>query len=173
VSELLRFTTVRIGVVAFDWGGQVLESDIRILLDSDGNYRLLAGTLSEPLPSIEDAVARAEAPQPRPSDVSYEVRWRDDDAPRGPEEQPCPICGAPVIAPARYPRRLCPACVMEATDSRGRPLRFGNMDASGGFEARYADDGTLYDDHECFVRGIRCRAEEHHFGGVVVQPITA
>jgi hypothetical protein len=173
MSEPLRFTTVRIGVAALTSGGQVFESDVRILLASDGKYRLLSGTLSEPLSSIEDAVARAEESEPRPPDVSYEVRWRDNSGSVGSGEHPCPICGAPALALVRYPHRLCPACVTEAVDSMGRRLSFGNSDASGGFEARYAEDGSHYDGSDCFVRGVRCRAEENRFGGIVVQPIPA
>jgi hypothetical protein len=173
MSEPLRFTTVRAGVIVLTLGEHVFETDVRILRDSNGNYRLLAGTLSEPLPTIEDALSRAEAFEHAPSDVSREVRWRDDDAPLGPGERPCPICGAPAFALPRYLHPLCSACVMEATDQEGRPLRFRNTSASGGFEARYADDWKPYDSDECFVRGVRCRTEEHRFGGIVVQPITA
>jgi hypothetical protein len=86
-------------------------------------------------------------------------------------EQACPICGSPVPASPRYPRQLCSACVLEATDAAGRPLRFQNVSLSGGFEAFHADDGSLYDSHECFVRGVRCRADERYFGGIVIQTV--
>jgi len=74
------------------------------------------------------------------------------------------------VGVGRYPRLLCPACVREATDAGGRSLRFFNTGTGGGFEARHADDGSPHAGHECFVRGVRCRADEHHFGGIVVQP---
>jgi hypothetical protein len=171
--EALRFATVRLGVVALEVGGQVIESDVRILRESDGRYRVLAGELSEPLPSLDEAVLRVEEGELVPSDVSRVVRWRSDLAPLAPGEASCPICGAPVLSSPRYPRRLCPACVLEATDAGGRPLRFANTDASGGLEARYADDDTRYTGETTFVRGVSCRAAEAHFGGIVVQPIGA
>jgi hypothetical protein len=83
---------------------------------------------------------------------------------------PCPICGSPVHHWDRYPDQLCEACVAQAVDAAGRPLRFGNLHFGGGFQAIHADDGTPHEGHECFVRGIRCHADEHRFGGIVVQP---
>jgi len=168
---MLRFATIRVGVIALDVRGQAAEFDVRILMDSDGGYRVLSpGDLSEPLPSLEAAVQRVEAGEPVPPDVSRVVRWRPDLRPLVPDEIPCPICGAPSSVSPRYPRLLCPACVREATDAGGRSLRFFNTGTGGGFEARHADDGSPHAGHECFVRGVRCRADEHHFGGIVVQP---
>src|SRR5262245_21636355 len=123
----LRFATIRLGVIELDVGGQVIQLGVRILRDSDGRYRVLETTeLSDPLPSLEAAVRHVEVGQPVPSDVSRVVRWRDDVAPLVPGEAACPICGAPVPSSSRYPRQLCPACVVEATDAGGRPLRFFN-----------------------------------------------
>lgn len=169
--EQLRFTTVRVGLVRLTVGGHSIESDVRVLLGSDGGYRLLAGTLSDPVPTIEEAAARA-VPEPCPPDVICAVQWREDGARLDPGEHPCPICGAPVLASPRYPRKLCPACVLEATDAEGRSIHFTNTDLSGGFEARHSDDGTPHPGGECFVRGTPCQAEESKFGGIVVQPIT-
>jgi hypothetical protein len=172
MSGSVRFTTVRLGTGVISAGAEAFEMDVRLLLDSAGGHRVLSGgVLSEPLASLQEAVARAEAPEPRSPDLSFEVRWRPEGAPPEPGEHPCPVCGSPVADVPRYPRRLCPACVLEATDSGGRPLRFGNVDASGGVEAWYADDGTPYRGQECLVREIRCRAEEPRFGSVVVQPV--
>lgn len=167
----IRFTTVRVGVATLTVGGQSIESDVRVLLGSDGGYRVLAGTLSEPVPTLEEA-ARA-ACEPCPPDVRCAVQWREDGAPPGPGEHPCPICGAPVHASPRYPRKLCPACVLEAADAEGRSIHFTNTGLSGGFAATPADAGSLPPGGECFVRGVRCRAEEGRFGGIVIQPVTA
>jgi len=169
----IRFETMRVGVIALDVPGhQAFEFDVRILMDSDGGYRVLSpGDLSEPLPSLEAAVQRVEAGEPAPPDVSRVVRWRPDLTPLIPDEIPCPICGAPSSVSPRYPRLLCPACVREATDARGRSLRFFNTHSGGGFEARHADDSSPHAGHECFVRGVRCRADEHRFGGIVVQRV--
>ena len=170
--ESLRFTTIRVGVVALDVGGQVIELDARILMDADGRYRLLLpGELSEPLASLDEAVRRVEDGRAVSSDVSRVVRWRPDLAPLAPDEAPCPICGAPASYSSRYQRRLCPACVMEAADAGGRHVRFFNTQMGGaGLEGRYADDGTPYPAAICFARGVRCLAAEGYFGGIVVQP---
>ncbi len=40
---------------------------------------------------------------------------------------------------------------------------------SGGLDGAYADTGKPYEPDECFVRGLRCRAEEARFGGVVIE----
>ena len=170
MGQALRFTTVRIGVLRVAMDDQVFESDVRVLLASDGAYRLLDAGLSEPLSSIEDAVARAEASVPEAPRVVSTLAWRDGHAP-SPGEHPCPICGEPARTSPRHPRRLCPACVMEAADAGGRWLRFGNTHLSGGIEARYADDGSLHAGLDCLVRGVRCRAVEGKFGGVVLQPM--
>ena len=166
MPEALRFTTLRVGVLETAADGQGFAIDVRILSASDGFHRLLLlGGLSDPLPSLEAAVAEAER-----AAESGALRWREESTPLGPDERPCPVCGAPASFSERYPRRLCPACVLEATDARGRPLSFSNTSLSGGFEARHADGGAAHDGHECFVRGVRCRADEAKLGGIVVQP---
>ena len=161
MSQPLRFTTVRVGTISVTGEGHTFEFDVRVLLGSDGAYRLLSGTLSEPVPTEEEAVHL----------LTSDVEWRDGVAVLEPEEQPCAICGAPVTASARYPRKLCLPCVLEATDADGRSLQFSNTGPFGGFEARHRDDKSPYPGGECFVRGIRCQAEEGRFGGIVVQPL--
>jgi len=86
-------------------------------------------------------------------------------------QQTCPICHKSVPAFARYPRYLCMECVSRAKSKDGRPLKFSNIDMTGGFIAQYADTSEPYDSHECFVYGIHCHADEGHFGGIVIQPI--
>jgi hypothetical protein len=172
MSGTLRFTTVRLGTGVISAGEHTVELDVRVLLDSDGRHRVLTGgTLSAPLASLEAAVALAEAPEPRSREAAFVVQWRKEGAPFEPDERACPVCGAPVAHVSRYPRRLCPACVLEATDQAGRPLRFANAELSGGMVAWYADDGAPYAGHECLVRGIPCRAHEQRMGGIAVQPL--
>jgi hypothetical protein len=169
---ILRFTTWRIGAVVISVDHEpALEIDVRVLRASDGSYRLLDTALSEPLASVEEAVARAERWASKSAGASAELRWRADSVTPGPDEQACPVCSAPAAVSPRYPRRLCPACVAEAADADGRRLVFGNTHLSGGFEAKYADTGETYAGDQCFVRGIRCRAQQGKFGGVVVQPV--
>jgi hypothetical protein len=153
--------------------GQVFETDIRILCDSGGGYRILEATLSEPLPGLDEAIHLAEDSGPLPIAVSRQVRWRNSNQPFGALECACPLCGALAFAEPRESKALCPACVMEATDASGRPLHFQNTDISGGMEVQYSDDGTRYFSDECVVRGIWCRAGERRFGGIVLRPIAS
>lgn len=81
--------------------------------------------------------------------------------------QACPICGVSQRSNPRYPRYLCHECAEQAVDEAGRLLRFTGLGC--GFQAAYADTGELRDSHVCFVRGVRCWANEAHFGGIVIQ----
>ncbi len=84
--------------------------------------------------------------------------------------QSCPVCGASQSANPRYPAYLCRDCCERAVDETGRRLRFYNTDLGGGFAAVVADTGEPRDSHVCFVNGIRCRADEARFGGIVIEP---
>ena len=57
----------------------------------------------------------------------------------------------------------------QASDESGRQLEFSNVSLSGGFQAAYADTRELRESHVCFIRGIRCWADEARFGGIVIQ----
>lgn len=86
-------------------------------------------------------------------------------------QQSCPICRTPVAFFPRYPRYLCVQCASRAKSKDGRLLKFSNIDLSGGFVAHYANTGELYPSHECYVDGLLCYADEHRFGGIVIQPM--
>ncbi len=83
----------------------------------------------------------------------------------------CPICEGPVVSSERYPNLLCAPCGALARDERGRAMRFQNETLLGsGFIAEVEDDGVWrrVDDGTCWVKGKRCVAREHRFGGIVV-----
>lgn len=86
----------------------------------------------------------------------------------------CPICGAEQPALSRYPDYLCRDCVARGGTEDGRRLRLVNTSVSGGFAARYADNGELCEEvtltHIVYVDGVRCWADEGRMGGIVVQP---
>jgi hypothetical protein len=46
-------------------------------------------------------------------------------------------------------------------------MRFYNGGGNGGFVA-HASDGTRSQNHECYVRGMRCWADETRFDGIAV-----
>ena len=85
-------------------------------------------------------------------------------------DQTCPLCAAEVYPSPRYPAYLCRDCARQAKSADGRPLRFTNESFSGGFIAYYADTGEEHPGHDCYVDGIKCRADEAHMGGIVVIP---
>jgi hypothetical protein len=94
------------------------------------------------------------------------------------ETSPCPICGEPVRAWERYPRLLCNCCAALARDEQGRRMRFGNETMlAAGFIAEVEDEGVWrrVDDAvynaTCWVKGTRCIAGEHRFGGIAVQAV--
>jgi hypothetical protein len=152
-----RYETVVLGVL--DLGEA--EIDIRIVrVSSAGTYGVVfGGSLAEgALSSIEQAKALA--------GDGAELAWRDG---LGVEDNECPcaICGAPVPLSPRTPQRVCVVCALEAVDAEGRTLRFSNDDLTGGFVA-IDSNGTHSTNHECFVRGVRCWADEAHFGGIVL-----
>lgn len=91
------------------------------------------------------------------------------------EHGPCPICETPVRFNPRYPRAVCETCADLSTDEDGRLLHLYNRSISGGLIATFAD-GSLpdlrmlsLDRPLVFIGGRQCSAEEHRFGGIVVQ----
>jgi hypothetical protein len=84
-------------------------------------------------------------------------------------DAPCPLCNAPRPHSPRYPDNVCADCVARAVDETGRRLEF-NTALNGGIRAKYADSGEQRESHDCFIDGVRCRADEAYFGGVVVRP---
>jgi hypothetical protein len=88
------------------------------------------------------------------------------------QTHPCPICSAPVHHFERYPDQVCGDCFSRAGDRSGRPLLFGNVSLSGGFVAIYADTLENYGSHVCYIDGIKCRADEFRFGGIVIEAVT-
>jgi hypothetical protein len=87
------------------------------------------------------------------------------------ETQKCPICLVEVQKSERYPNYLCASCALRARDAQGRPLVFYNETLTGGFLAFYADTGGKYDSHICYIDGVKCRADEDYYGGIVVKVI--
>jgi hypothetical protein len=85
-------------------------------------------------------------------------------------DQKCPICKVRVTPSPRYPQYVCYDCFLKAVDEEGRSLSFSNVSFSGGFRAIYSDTREERDSHICYIDGIRCRADEAHMGGIVIQP---
>lgn len=87
--------------------------------------------------------------------------------------QTCPICKTTVEAYPRYPKYVCNDCYKRATSITGRKLVFYNVSMSGGYIAYYADNDNKeeYKSHDCYIDGIKCRADEARFGGIVIEVV--
>jgi hypothetical protein len=58
-----------------------------------------------------------------------------------------------------------------ATDKSGKGVAFYNITGDGhGCQGRYQESGKLYRGNVCFVRGVKCYAEEAYMGGIVIRP---
>lgn len=87
------------------------------------------------------------------------------------ETHDCPICGEKVARWERYPRQVCEYCASKASDAYGRRLCFSGEDSAGGFRAFYRDNGAEYRHQICYIDGRKCFANEHRFGGIVVEVV--
>ena len=88
----------------------------------------------------------------------------------------CPTCGGVGRKSTRYPAALCEVCQAAVSDSSGKSVQLFNEGFSGGLQIVTHAHTLVGSDAEnlpLFVNGIECRAREHRFGGVVVQPIDA
>jgi hypothetical protein len=83
----------------------------------------------------------------------------------------CPICAAEVKHWERYPNQVCERCASKTSDAYGRRLQFSNESLSGGFKAFYRDNGAEYLHQICYIDGRKCFANEHRFGGIVVEVV--
>ena len=93
-----------------------------------------------------------------------------------PDGRVCPICAGPGRESTRYPAALCERCQTFVRDRAGQSVEMFNEGLSGGLEIRTATATLTSPEAEklpLFVKGVECRAREHRFGGVVVQPLEA
>jgi hypothetical protein len=93
-----------------------------------------------------------------------------------PDGSVCPICTGPGRGAPRYPAALCEPCAGSVRDRDGGTVEMFNEGLSGGLEIRTATGVLTSPNAEklpLYVKGIECRAREHRFGGVVVQPLEA
>lgn len=85
------------------------------------------------------------------------------------ETHDCPICGAKIEHLERFPNQVCARCQTKTSDAYGRRLKFSNENLSGGMCAVYLDSGAEYKHQICYIDGRKCFANEHRFGGVVIE----
>jgi hypothetical protein len=87
------------------------------------------------------------------------------------ETHSCPICSTEVNHWERYPNQVCERCKDKASDAYGRRLEFSNEDSTGGFITVYRGTDEKYSSNLCYIDGKRCYANEHRFGGIVVEVV--
>jgi hypothetical protein len=87
------------------------------------------------------------------------------------ETHNCPICQTEVYHWERYPNQVCERCKNKASDAYGRRLQFSNESLSGGFAAFYRGTEEKYTGNLCYIDGVRCYANEHRFGGIVIETV--
>jgi len=93
-----------------------------------------------------------------------------------PDGSVCPICAGRGRGSTRYPAALCEQCEGFVRDRDGNAVEMFNEGLSGGLEIRTTKGSLKSPDAEklpLYAKGIECRAREHRFGGVVVQPVEA
>lgn len=160
MGSIKRFKTLDIGRFTVPGHGSF---ELRILQEADSSFYVLWGGPRVIGPHATAEIARAHACK------DTAIEWRGHTKPCD-GEVPCPICAAPVVKSTRYPRHVCGACIAEAVDRQGRPVRFANTELLGhGFCATLLDGSETEEPHDCYIRGVRCRADEAYFGGIAVQ----
>ncbi len=142
------------------------------ILHREGSSTFIVQGTGKEYASLE--VAKAATDESDNAEVKVTTAWRESVDPL-PGEQACFLCGGtigvPMEAATRYPKRLCDVCHLELTDAKGRRVQFFNTHFGSGIKGSYVESGEPYARTDCYVRGVRCRAEEKYFRGIVVRPV--
>ncbi len=78
----------------------------------------------------------------------------------------CPLCNNEMILFERYPNKICDDCWYLTQTKDGKEITFANQGIHGGFLS--CVDKTVGEDHQCFINGVECYAEEGRFGGIII-----
>ena len=85
----------------------------------------------------------------------------------------CPICKNIMnIQMERYPKMICCDCNnTDIKDSEGNNVTFENESMYGGFVSLHIIDNNVVEkkEHVCYVKGIKCFADEARLGGIIIQ----
>jgi hypothetical protein len=99
-------------------------------------------------------------------------RYRTNHVKEHKKQQHCVCCNRYVTYNEQYPDYVCKKCIAIATDKSGKQVAFFNITNSGhGCQGQYAFDGKLYRGNICYIKGIKCFAEEAYNGGIVIRPV--
>ena len=85
-------------------------------------------------------------------------------------EQKCSICDRMVMENPRYKNYVCYDCQIESppVNENNENIEFYNIDPSGGFMSKV--NNIIGNDHICYIKNIKCYANESRFGGIVIIP---
>lgn len=96
------------------------------------------------------------------------IQKMDDNTYKHNPQQFCPLCKKNVYFIPRYPNYVCADCIDTGTfTDDGKKISFSNVDYTGGFMSII--DGVKGTEHVCYIKGVKCRADESRFGGIVIQ----
>lgn len=85
-----------------------------------------------------------------------------------PHNQNCPICNKETRQNPRYPNYVCEDCSKKAVTDKSEKIRFYNTEGFGVTAKK--EDNSTYNNDICYIEGIKCKASEAHFGGIVIMP---
>jgi predicted RNA-binding Zn-ribbon protein involved in translation (DUF1610 family) len=98
-------------------------------------------------------------------------KYKTNHAKEHKNQQHCVICNRYVTHNERYPDYVCKKCVEFATDKDGKQISFYNITVTGhGCQGKYTADDKLYRGNTCYIKGVKCFADEAYFGGIVIRP---
>lgn len=93
-------------------------------------------------------------------------------AKEGTKQQHCPTCNRYVKYDERYPNYICVKCIDLAADKDGKAIVFYNITQDGhGCQGKYIASEKLYRSSFCYIKGIKCKAQEAYLGGIVIRPV--
>ena len=87
----------------------------------------------------------------------------------------CPICLEKLdYYTLRYPKMICNNCSnSDIKDPEGNLVSFSNIDITGGFISLHTINNNIIEkkEHICWVKNIKCFADESRWGGIVIQTV--
>jgi guanosine-3',5'-bis(diphosphate) 3'-pyrophosphohydrolase len=133
-----------------------------------GTNAWLEAQFDEAAEQLAVSCERSAQLQPQFAKKEMQVKWKSDGS-------LCPICSGAGRDSPRYPGALCEVCQGSIVDTNGNRVELYNQDMSGGLLIKTLEDEIVVNPEEMplFCNGVECRAREHRFGGVVVQPVGA
>jgi hypothetical protein len=82
------------------------------------------------------------------------------------------VCKKQFINITRYSKIICEKCYdKDIYDKEGNLVKFYNEGIGGGFISEHIINNkrVVKKEHECYINGIKCYADEARFGGIVIE----